>query len=218
MVAYQESESCQLACLGELLETHIGYKTGGRFVEVGAFDGYNWSNTWGLAKAGWQGIYIEANPEMCEKCSATHAKNKGIVVECVACGREIGRTRLYLGGSLSTILPETVGIYRSIPSLAFTGLSLDKYIDVDVMTLDALLDKHNWQPQFDVLVVDVEGAEYDVLCGFDLPRWLPKMAIIEAHEDFVPELARKALPIETYFSACGYTKVHHDTINSVYVR
>ena len=217
MVRYPESDSCQLACLGDLLEQHIGYKTDGRFVEVGAFDGYNWSNTWGLAKVGWKGLYVEANPEYCGKCRQMHASNN-VTVECVACGPYPGRAKLYLGGSVSTILAETVDIYRTIPTLAFTGLDRGKYIEVDVLTLDAILDKHGWQPLFDVLVVDVEGAEYDVLRGFHLRRWMPKMAIIEVHEDFRPELAWKAIPVEGYFKMCGYSKVHHDQINSVYVR
>lgn len=216
---YEESESCQLQQLGDLLIQYVGYKADGRFVEVGAFDGYNWSNTWGLARAGWAGIYVEANPELCSACVRKHANHPNISVECVACGPYPGTARLFLGGSTSTIMTDTVEIYNRQPSLAFTGLNIGKHIEVPVLTLDTILERHNWQPKFDVLVVDVEGAEYDVLRGFNLERWFPKLAIIEVHEKFPdPEMSWKAVPVWHYFKRHGYEKVHADTINTVYVR
>jgi FkbM family methyltransferase len=218
-VTYTTVDTCQLAALVALLTAHIGYKENGVFVEVGAFDGKTWSNTYTLAALGWRGLYVEPNPEYAAQCRANHAAHPGVAVEQVAAGPYPGTARLYLGGSVSTISPDTVDVYRTVPTLSFTGLSRDRYIDVEVRRLDGLLTAHNIAPGFDLLVVDTEGTELDVLRGLDLAKWQPKMAIIEVHEDFPqPEMSWKAIPVGQYFARQGYQKVHHDTINTVWVR
>lgn len=219
-MSYQEtSVTCQLEGLPVLLETHLGYKTDGVFVEVGAMDGFTWSNTYGLAALGWRGMYVEPQPEYAQKCRENHAGHPGVVTEQVACGPYPGHARLYLGGSTSTLSRDTVDVYRKIPTLSFAGLDRNKWIDVDVLPLDMLLLKHGFAAGFDLLVVDTEGTELDVLRGFDLECWRPRMAIIEVHEDLAqPEMSWKAIPVGQLFARHGYRKVHHDTINTVWVR
>lgn len=42
-----------------LLESVFGRTSEGLFVEVGAYDGITFSNSWGLASRGWSGILVE---------------------------------------------------------------------------------------------------------------------------------------------------------------
>ncbi len=66
-------------------------------------------------------------------------------------------------------------------------------------TLDHFLLAAGVPPGFELLVVDVEGLEWEVLLGFSALRWRPRVVIVEiedAHESFrhVPFLqARCAL-------------------------
>lgn len=213
---YLESPTCQIENLLDLYAEHIGYKIDGVFVEIGAHDGLNWSNTWGLGMAGWRGLAVEANPQYADACRATYATRPNVETVCVAVGREAGTANLYLSGSTSTIVPEIVDFYNSYGPLQ--GGSLDRYIPVQVVTLDSLLSERNWPARYDVLVVDVEGAELDVLEGYTLPRWRPTLAIVETHAllDYAP-LAERAAPINAYFARHGYALVQADTVNSVYV-
>lgn len=41
----------------------------GFFVDIGAYDGVQTSNTYALEKAGWSGICVEANPDAYDRCS-----------------------------------------------------------------------------------------------------------------------------------------------------
>src|ERR671923_2099072 len=61
-------DSCQIPNLGFLLDFFFGDVAVGTFVEVGAFDGYTYSNTWGLAAAGWRGFYIEPVASHAAQC------------------------------------------------------------------------------------------------------------------------------------------------------
>lgn len=215
---YVKGYQCQIPGLSNLLMEKFGYITDGAFVEVGAFDGYNWSNTWGLARAGWRGLLVEPNPEFHEQCVKRHADNPQIVVERCCIGREkADEVKLFLGGSISTTVPERVGLYSELDSFSFVGMALDDYILCPMKTLDTLLEEHEWPEGFEVLVVDVEGAEPDVFAGFNLGRWMPRMAIVELHEMFPDErLCANAEGVGNLFAENGYEKVYADHINTIF--
>lgn len=213
-----QKHSSQLIMLNDLYLDCFGYITDGRFVEVGAFNCINWSNTLCLVVAGWSGISIEPQPGPFGECVELHKDNPGIILENCCVGRESGKAKLFLGGSNSTIKPGTVDLYNDIGDFRVSGLDKKKFIMRDVFTLDHILDKHGWEPRFEVLVVDVEGAELDVLAGFSVDKWMPKMAIVETHALHPDErLRKKAGPIDEYFMSRGYAKVEENTINTVYV-
>ena len=216
---YTIVDTCQIEPLAELYEKHIGYKTDGYFVDVGAFDGVTWSNAWGLADAGWGGLLVEPNLEFFEKCAKVYDGNPRVEMVNVAVGPYHGRARLYVGGSLSTLCRDTIITYRSIPELAFTGLDVANYVEVEVFTLDKLLAKFNILPGFDVLSVDVEGAEMDVLRGFSVDKYRPTMVIVETHARHKDErLSYKAIPVRHFLRHFGYEEVYANYINSIFVR
>lgn len=213
-----QKHSSQITNLNDLYIEHIGYIPDGRFVEVGAFNCINWSNTLCLVIAGWSGVSIEPQPDPFAECMELHKDNPKMILENCCIGRENGKTKLYLGGSNTTIVPEMVDLYNDIGQFRGSGLDKKKFIMCDVFTLDFILDKHSWKPRFEVLVIDVEGAELDVLAGFSLSRWMPKMAIVETHALHPDKrLRRKAEAIDKYFSNCRYQKVEENAINSIYV-
>jgi hypothetical protein len=92
------------------------------------------------------------------------------------------------------------------------------------MTLNTLLETHNFPKQFDVLVIDVEGHELEVLQGFSLDVWQPKLIIIEiqdTHEDFLRlhnanVFMERFKAIRRRIEDQGYVLVYKDFINSVY--
>lgn len=197
---------------------HIGFKKDGRFVEVGAFDGKQWSNTWELAELGWRGLMCEPNPEYFRQCTDHHSEHE-VVVLPIAISDRCGLTALYLGGSLSTVNREMIGVYNSMDWSRIAGLDEEKFVMVPTMTLDAMLYASLWEPEFELLVIDVEGAELQVLAAFDISRWAPKMIVIETHETY-PEkrISHKASAILGRLDFHGYEHVHGDQVNSVLVR
>jgi hypothetical protein len=98
------------------------------------------------------------------------------------------------------------------------GCREDRFIVVRTTRLDGLLERHAIPPGFEVLVVDVEGAELSVLAGLDLRRWRPRMAIVETHEKHPSILHPNAWAITKHFEDRGYCKVYADHINSIFAR
>lgn len=213
---YKDYDS-QLPMLMDIYQETFGYITTGRLVEVGAFNCYNWSNTYPLLSIGWSGLLIEPQANYFENCYKLYDGNNKVILEQCCVGKECGVTHLYLGGSNTTIKRKMVDIYNSLEWSKISGLNPNVFIDCEIHTLDCLLSKHDFKPNFEVLSIDVEGAEIDVLKGFTISKYLPKLVIIETHEKYPDSrLARKSRWINTYFFKYGYTKIHSDIINSIY--
>lgn len=194
--SYEIHETCQIENLGSIYEKVFGVQRRKRFVEVGAFDGKVYSNVWGLARAGWAGIMIEPMEENFLKCIEEHKDHPWIKVEPVACGEKEGMIRMFFereGSRLAQTAEEMAG-QRPIP----------------VMTLDSILEKHGWQPDFELLVVDVEDYEREVLNGFTLAKWRPKLAIIETHAIIRPFA-------HVYFDQ-AYCTIYEDGLNTIFLR
>src|SRR3990170_1958995 len=130
-------EGSQIPGLSDIYMQNFGYITDGYFVEVGAFNGFNWSNTYCLAKIGWSGLLVEPHPEYFRMCCKRYAKNPRIGVSKCAIGDHHGHVDLYLGGSLSTIKSEMIDIFNNTPGMP--SLSKDKSMSVAMITLDELL-------------------------------------------------------------------------------
>ena len=207
----------QIENLMQIYQDAFGDIADGRLVEVGAFNCYNWSNTYPLIKAGWSGLLIEPQPDRFEECRELYRDNERVILERCCVGKRNDTVRLYLGGSNSTIKRKMVDVYNEIEWSRISGLDPDKFIECELYTLDHLLQKHDWQPGFELLSIDVEGAEIDVLRGFSIDTYRPRLVIVETHElNEERALARKSRWINAYFERHHYQKIYTDVINSIY--
>jgi FkbM family methyltransferase len=220
MSYFEFPKNCQIPDLSRFYEEVFGRCSTGCFVEVGGYDGNNFSNTSGLADRGWRGIYIEPVPDFAKLCRGRHACNKKVRVVEVAVSDYIGRGVIHLGEALSTLLIEQVDDYDKIGWAR--GLHLGHKVEVRVTNMDALLCELSVKKGFDVLVVDVEGAEREVFAKLDLERWRPKLVIAEL-EDFHPDFRNNYRVVETATYVRqklmrNYSIIYQDSINSIYMR
>jgi len=216
---YKKGYMCQISNLVDIYMDMFGYKDDGYFVEVGAWDGMQWSNTSGLLDAGWTGVYFEPQTEVFAKLVTNHGYNSNAILINKALSDYVGSTRLYLGGSVSTIHRKTRDNYLKMGAFGQTGLADKRTEVVAVSSLDAELDWLKAPVGFEVLVIDVEGSEMDVLNGFSIHKYKPQLVIIEAHEQHEDErLNEKAVCINAYMEDYGYKCIQSDAINNIYKR
>lgn len=184
---YQFQPTCQIPpeTLDKIYVESFGFKKDGVFVEVGAHDGHHWSNTWGLAEIGWRGVYVEPVRELYDECVKTNAKRPNIDVDHCCIGSIFGIKKL------------------GMAEYGASADAKDNTFEIIQITLNALLESHHIQPRFDLLVIDVEGSELDVLSGFTLSTWQPKLIIIERQPDLKLD---------------GYEHIYSDWINDIFRR
>lgn len=150
-------------------------KRGGYFVEFGATNGLDLSNTWLLERElGWRGILAEPFPFWHAALRANRAAR--IDERCVW-----RRTGERLAFSASETIPEyaTLKTHEAGDQYAADRRAASKTILVDTVTLTDLLAQHEAPQDIDYLSIDVEGAELDVLVGMDFARYRPRIITIE---------------------------------------
>ncbi len=89
------------------------------------------------------------------------------------------------------------------------GRGAETVINVPVKTLDSVLEEAGAPTHFDFLSIDVEGHEIEVLRGFTIARWRPRLILLEDH---VATLAE-----HRHLNAAGYRIVRRLGNNGWYV-
>lgn len=216
---YPVSETCQVPNLADIYELFWGEKSVGVFVEVGAFDGEYASNTSCLADIGWSGFYIEPIASHFKQCAARHAKNVNTKIlhtgiSSIPCSKEIHSL-----GPLSTLDEYSYENLKNMDWSKNHGSCKDTEI-VSLVRLEDILVRENIAPEFDLLVVDVEGYEVDVFKSFSLEEWRPSMMIVELH-DVSPnykQLHKNLRELCLSILACNYVVVYKDFTNTIFVK
>jgi FkbM family methyltransferase len=208
---YDIPKDCQIPFLEQIYQKYFNKL--GTFVEVGAFDGHTHSNTCFLADMGWCGVYIEPVEEYLQKCKDRHKKNNCIFVNSLV-GNDFEKD-FFVAGEWST---NSIEIKKDIEK--FFGVKFSEPIKVKSRSLNSILEENNIK-NFDLLVVDCEGAELEILKNFDIQKYKPKLCILELHEQYTPmwhneNHLNNLNEINKIMINNGYQKIYYDEINSIF--
>lgn len=151
-------------------------KTSGFFIDIGAFDGVEISNTYALEQLGWEGICIEPIPEiysLLQKNRKCHKYNVAISSTTKSDANFVKVSKLLGLSGLEQQMPE-----RIKKGLEKQGLEVEQII-VNTMSFDDVMRNHPDVGHVDFLSIDVEGGELDVLDTIDFERYRFGLITIE---------------------------------------
>jgi FkbM family methyltransferase len=200
-----------LNTLSKALIKHIEYANG-YFVELGANDGISQSNTLYLERyLGWHGVLVEPNVDNYLKCLKKRSpKNKIFCCACVSFDYKDKFVKIVYSNLMSVALGLETDLQDaySHAKIGETFLKDDQKnftFDASAKTLNVLLEEANSPKLIDLAVIDVEGAEIEVLKGIDHNKYRFKYICVES---------RDIDKISIYLNAYGYVLVekltHHD--------
>ena len=179
----------------------------GTCLDIGMADAITGNNTYHFEQLGWNCLCVEPNPRYYSMGKLIR-KN----VENVACGKnnadniefEIFTINGDNQGAISSLKVDT----RLIQSHKHLINKVEK-IPVKVVTLDSLLENHSEIKNIDFISIDTEDTELDVLKGFDINKWKPKLLVIENNfdEPFIGE----------YLKSFGYVRDRRTGVNDFYI-
>jgi FkbM family methyltransferase len=168
------------------LERYLGEVQGGFFVEAGANDGFDQSNTYYLERfRDWSGLLVEPTPHLHRE--AVLERERSHVVRAALAGPELDGQDLTLHyGGLTTIVSGSKGSAEQDAAYvapAFElGLERPATFTATARTLSSLLDEID-APEIDFMSLDVEGFEAEALRGLDLDRHAPRFLLVEAWDE-----------------------------------
>lgn len=212
------SLSCQIKNLADIYNKYFNLAKSGVFVEIGAYDGESFSNTSCLADIGWRGVYVEPVEEFYNKCKKRHEFNNVTVLNN-SVGSIEEEIQIYVAGCITTTKLSQLEMYRDVNWLRDRAQREEKCSQI---TLEQILKNNSITPNFELLVVDVEGSEADVFNSFSLTSWKPRMLIVELedmHSAFLKytEHREEHKTLRKTIIETGYAEVYKDSINTVFV-
>jgi|SRR5579859_3196377 len=142
----------------------------GTFMDIGAYDGYNYSNTMRLVERGWRGIMVEPGLEAFQALLERHGSNKNLTLVHAAIGsgemtkfwnnprtfsttHEPNTERFKFEGFAEPYLVPTVTSYQVLRAAGFSKL--------------------------DVLSIDTEGTSLSVIAQFPFELFTPRVVCVE---------------------------------------
>jgi len=146
MEFFSQSDQDKWVC--EILE----YKKNGFFIDIGAYDGIQTSNSYSLEKfLDWKGICVEANKEIFEKL-------------------KINRKNININAAVSS--------YNGVCGFGGDRINNSNNL-VNCFTLEKILTDNNSPKEIDYLSIDVEGHEYTIFNSFNFKNWDIKLMTVE---------------------------------------
>jgi len=154
----------------------LGGVTAGRYVEIGANHPTTFSVTRAFYDHGWSGITVEPIGEFVDMHRSERPRDAQVQAAVVARPQEFVTLFQIDGTGLSTTREEYSTVHQS------HGWS-PHATTVPAFTLDQILDAEQWRTHdTHFMVIDVEGAEAEVLTGVDLTEWRPWVVVVESTE------------------------------------
>ena len=175
----------------------LNFKTNGFFVEFGATNGKDLSNTWLLEKNfSWSGVLAEPGKNWHRELSEN--RKSYISTKCV--WKSSGETINFN----QTIYPEfsTIGSLTNFDGMEKSRQSQESYL-VETISLQKLLDDARAPKFIDYLSIDTEGSEYEILESFDFSTYQFAILTVEHNHN------SNEIKIDELLLRAGYIRVHH---------
>ena len=166
----------------------LGQKPG-RYLDIGAHHPSRFSNTRLLYDRGWSGINVDANPELIKTFRKFRPRDINLPA-CVGLLPSYTFT-IFKQPAISTFNQEWKNKFLA------SGRTIQKEITVQGTTLRTLLDTYFPEGTLDLLLIDAEGADYEILQSADfssLPiERHPRFILVEAPQPVAVALEEKTI-------------------------
>ena len=183
----------------------------GFYIDVGCQNPIKNNNTYLLYKKGWEGINIDLDKDNIDLFNSARPKDSNFNK---AISSDIKNVELYFYHKKSPINT----IDKKTSDFQKAKVTSIKKINTD--TLDNIILNSKYKNHtFDLLTIDVEGHELDVLKGFDLDKYSPKVIVVEYLDLNVSKLEIKNLSIENVLNSEIYKYLiskNYILVNSIY--
>lgn len=175
----------------------------GYFLEIGAYDPFDFSNTRFLVERNWSGCYIDGSPSSVDKFIKQYQDNEKITIVNSLIGNKNALVELYdsLGDAVSSTDVDFMNKWKS-------GGHPFRKIYTNMITIDTL--KPILPPTIDFINVDVEGQSALLSTMIDYNSFNCKVVCIE-HDNQINML-------NSYFIPQGFKIYYQNNCNVIFVK
>ncbi len=192
----------------KIIKTYFPTDFIGGCIDVGATDGVNINNTLHFEENGWYSLCIEPNPNFFKNLE----KNRKHSLKLAISDHNEDQCEFNVV-NLNGINEEAISGLKIDEKLiqqhSMFDIKINKIL-CDVRTLDYCIDNYYNYNSIDFVSIDTEGTELDVLKGFNINKWQPRLLVIENNwnDDYV----------EKYLEQFGYKKDQRVAVNDFFIK
>ena len=191
-----------------LVDSLLGFKDRGIYVDVGANDPIVLNNTYRFYRRGWHGINIEPNPELFRKLEDCRRRDVNINI---GIGEKEQIMKFY---EMSESTLSSFDHDSAMEGAKKSGnATLRRTIDVQVIPLHKVLSTHLGGEEIDLMSIDAEGYELHILKSNQWKMFCPRVMLIEMNHA-KPEREE----IIKLLGANNYKLVYNNTCNGIFLR
>jgi len=177
--------------------SELNFQKGGYFVELGATNGVDFSNTYLLEKRfGWSGIVAEP----AKGWHAALRQNRACQIETDCVWRDSTSTLSFHEVDIPEL--STIVGYEGSDEHAAERKNGRQY-EVKAVSLNDLLAKHRAPAEIDYLSIDTEGSEFEILSRLDFDKY--RFKVITCDHNYTPVRQK----IFDLLSAHGYVRKYN---------
>lgn len=192
-----------------IVDSFLGQKKTGFYVDIGAHDPLDMSNTYKFYRRGWTGIQIEPNYR---KIKGFKKYRPGTVSLNIGIGKS-SRAKFFIFESeaLSTFSEEEAHHSQSF------GNKVIETTEVDIVPLQEVFEKYVGTKTIDFMSIDTEGYDLQVLETNNWDLYRPSFIILETAEYDQNRFGKKENDLyDPVMQELGYEKVADTYINTIY--
>ena len=185
----------------------------GTYVDVGAYDPTEFSNTRHFYDLGWTGLNIEPAPERFRRFEALRRRDVNVNVGIAATS---GMRQFY---ELDPPTLSTFDADEASRCASFPGHRIAATHQIEVRPLREVLAERLPGARIDFMTIDTEGYEGEVLRSNDWERFRPLVLLIE-HRRYHPDglIGSSSERWEPFLLAQRYVHGGSNPVNAIYVR
>lgn len=173
------SQAGEQAIILERFREGIEAKAPGRFLDIGAWNAKEFSNTRALYELGWSGVMIEPSPGPMRGLLAEYGKEERITLISAAASTSPGLIKLNISDD-AVSSPDGPHYETWKPAATFIGPLM-----VPAITLDQIFNQFGG---FDFVNIDAEGVSADLFLQMLAMQVFPKCVCVEHDERTTPML------------------------------
>jgi len=179
-------------------------KATGTYIDIGANDPSELSNTKRFYDRGWSGVNVEPDITMYKKLTQARPRD---INQNLGIGRQTGNLTFY------ELCPNTLSTFNkksALHSVKKEGAKIIFDTTVKIISLAELFKTTVPDKEVDFLSLDAEGYEHEILSSNDWKSYRPIAIIVELNQDTEGK-------VFYFLKNQGYILVHYNGTNGIFV-
>lgn len=170
----------------------FGDKRDGSFLDLGAYDGKTFSNTFALAERGWSGVCIEASPQCFVAMQKTYRANHNVRLLCAAVSELSGVFTFHdSGGAVASLNDAHYEKWKN---------NQKDFMDISVMGITPAQVLTSFGKDFNFVSIDLEGITMNIFSSLCLTVQ-PSLWCVEA-------MGEERTRVKNLLTPLGYRFIH----------